>query len=145
MIKYFNAEDVEAEHDDQAVANYAAMAVWPQTSLSVVNIGQERIIAFGLLAVTMMAGADVEKGNLTVECFVAVNTYLLQLYLPLNVLGWVYLELRQALVDRERMFGPLAFDNVSFAYGEWPILKDISFRISAGKSVASDGLSGLAK
>jgi ATP-binding cassette subfamily B protein len=87
--------------------DYEVMAVRSRTSLSVVNIGQGTIIAFGLMAVMAMAGADIQKGNLTVGDFVAVNTYLLQLYLPLNFLGWVYRELRQALVDMERMFGCL--------------------------------------
>jgi len=114
-----------------------------------------------------MAGADIKKGNLTVGDFVAVNTYLLQLYLPLNFLGWVYRELRQALVDMERMFGllderpdiadkpdakplvinggELVFDNVHFAYGERPILKGISFTVQPGKRVAIVGPSGSGK
>jgi ABC-type transport system involved in Fe-S cluster assembly fused permease/ATPase subunit len=166
-VKYFNAEEVEAERYDQAMANYEAMAVRSHTSLSVVNIGQGTIIALGLMAVMAMAGADIQKGNLTVGDFVAVNTYLLQLYLPLNFLGWVYRELRQALVDMERMFGlldeepgiadkpdalPLAieggelvFENVSFAYGNRTVLKDVSFRVPAGKHVAIVGPSGAGK
>ena len=160
-VKYFNAEDVEAARYDKAMADYEVMAVRSRTSLSVVNIGQGTIIAFGLMAVMAMAGADIQKGNLTVGDFVAVNTYLLQLYLPLNFLGWVYRELRQALVDMERMFGllderpdiadkpdakplvinggELVFDNVHFAYGERPILKGISFTVQPGKRVAIVG------
>ncbi|MDA0358658.1 MAG: ABC transporter ATP-binding protein/permease [Proteobacteria bacterium] len=166
-VKYFNAEDVEAARYDKAMANYEVMAVRSRTSLSVVNIGQGTIIAFGLMAVMAMAGADIQKGNLTVGDFVAVNTYLLQLYLPLNFLGWVYRELRQALVDMERMFGllderpdiadkpdakplvinggELVFDNVHFAYGERPILKGISFTVQPGKRVAIVGPSGSGK
>ena len=166
-VKYFNAEDVEAARYDKAMADYEVMAVRSRTSLSVVNIGQGTIIAFGLMAVMAMAGADIQKGNLTVGDFVAVNTYLLQLYLPLNFLGWVYRALRQALVDMERMFGllderpdiadkpdakplvinggELVFDNVHFAYGERPILKGISFTVQPGKRVAIVGPSGSGK
>ncbi|MDC0063118.1 ABC transporter ATP-binding protein/permease [Candidatus Puniceispirillum sp.] len=166
-VKYFNAEDLEAERYDQAMANYEAMAVRSHTSLSAVNIGQGTIIALGLMTMMIMAGSDIQKGNLTVGDFVVVNTYLLQLYLPLNFLGWVYRELRQALVDMERMFGlldeepgiadkpgalplkleggELVFDNVSFAYGDRTILKDVSFRVSAGKHVAIVGPSGSGK
>ncbi|MBL6596109.1 MAG: ABC transporter ATP-binding protein/permease [Candidatus Puniceispirillum sp.] len=166
-VKYFNAEDVEATRYDKAMADYEVMAVRSRTSLSVVNIGQGTIIAFGLMAVMAMAGADIQKGNLTVGDFVAVNTYLLQLYLPLNFLGWVYRELRQALVDMERMFGllderpdiadkpdakplvinggELVFDNVHFAYGERPILKGISFTVQPGERVAIVGPSGSGK
>ena len=166
-VKYFNAEDVEAARYDSAMADYEVMAVRSHTSLSVVNIGQGTIIAFGLMAVMAMAGADIQKGNLTVGDFVAVNTYLLQLYLPLNFLGWVYRELRQALVDMERMFGLLdeepgiadkpaakpikidggevVFDNVHFAYGDRPILKGVSFTVKPGKRVAIVGPSGSGK
>ena len=166
-VKYFNAEDVEAARYDSAMADYEVMAVRSHTSLSVVNIGQGTIIAFGLMAVMAMAGADIQKGNLTVGDFVAVNTYLLQLYLPLNFLGWVYRELRQALVDMERMFGlldeepgiadkpaakpikidggELIFDNVHFAYGDRPILKGVSFTVRPGKRVAIVGPSGSGK
>ena len=166
-VKYFNAEGVEAARYDSAMADYEVMAVRSRTSLSVVNIGQGVIIAFGLMAVMAMAGADIQKGNLTVGDFVAVNTYLLQLYLPLNFLGWVYRELRQALVDMERMFGLLdeepsiadkpaakpikidggevVFDNVHFAYGDRPILKGVSFTVKPGKRVAIVGPSGSGK
>ena len=166
-VKYFNAEDVEAARYDSAMADYEVMAVRSRTSLSVVNIGQGTIIAFGLMAVMAMAGADIQKGNLTVGDFVAVNTYLLQLYLPLNFLGWVYRELRQALVDMERMFGlldeepgiadkpaakpikidggELIFDNVHFSYGDRPILKGVSFTVKPGKRVAIVGPSGSGK
>jgi ABC-type transport system involved in Fe-S cluster assembly fused permease/ATPase subunit len=166
-VKYFNAEDVEAARYDSAMADYEVMAVRSRTSLSVVNIGQGTIIAFGLMAVMAMAGADIQKGNLTVGDFVAVNTYLLQLYLPLNFLGWVYRELRQALVDMERMFGlldeepgiadkpaakpikidggELIFDSVHFAYGDRPILKGVSFTVKPGKRVAIVGPSGSGK
>jgi ABC-type transport system involved in Fe-S cluster assembly fused permease/ATPase subunit len=166
-VKYFNAEEVEATRYDAAMERYETMAVRSRTSLSVVNIGQGSIIAIGLMMVMLMAGKDIQAGQLTVGDFVAVNTYLLQLYLPLNFLGWVYRELRQALVDMERMFGlfqekpdiadkpgaadlsisggELVFDNVYFAYGERPILKGVSFRVPPGKHVAIVGPTGSGK
>jgi len=166
-VKYFNAEGVEAERYDEAMKTYESMAVKSHTSLSVVNIGQGGIIAIGLMIMMTMAGYDIQNGQLTIGDFVAVNTYLLQLYLPLNFLGWVYRELRQALVDMERMFGlldekldiadrpdatplvvtggELAFDNVHFSYGERQILKGVSFTVPAGKRVAIVGPSGSGK
>ena len=79
--------------------HYETMAVRSRTSLSVVNIGQGAIIAVGLMVMMSMAGADIKGGHLSIGDFVVVNTYLLQLYMPLNFLGWVYRELRQSLVD----------------------------------------------
>jgi ABC-type transport system involved in Fe-S cluster assembly fused permease/ATPase subunit len=166
-VKYFNAEEVEAQRYDEAMKTYEKMAVKSTTSLSVVNIGQGGIIAIGLMIMMIMAGFDVQNGQLTIGDFVAVNTYLLQLYLPLNFLGWVYRELRQALVDMERMFGlldekpdiadrdgaaplvisggDLVFDNVHFSYGDRAILKGVRFRVPAGKRVAIVGPSGSGK
>ena len=166
-VKYFNAEEVEAQRYDEAMKTYENMAVRSTTSLSVVNIGQGGIIAIGLMLMMIMAGFDIQNGQLTIGDFVAVNTYLLQLYLPLNFLGWVYRELRQALVDMERMFslldekpdiadrdsaaplvisgGDLVFDNVHFSYGDRAILKGVSFCVPAGKRVAIVGPSGAGK
>ena len=166
-VKYFNAEEVEAQRYDEAMKNYEQMAVKSTTSLSAVNIGQGAIIAIGLMIMMSMAGFDIQNGKLTIGDFVAVNTYLLQLYLPLNFLGWVYRELRQALVDMERMFGlldekadiadrdgagplvmsggDLVFDNVHFSYVDRAILKGVSFRVPAGKRVAIVGPSGSGK
>ena len=166
-VKYFNAEEVEAQRYDEAMKTYENMAVRSTTSLSMVNIGQGGIIAIGLMIMMIMAGFDIQNGQLTIGDFVAVNTYLLQLYLPLNFLGWVYRELRQALVDMERMFslldekpdiadrvsasplvisgGDLVFDNVHFSYGDRAILKGVSFCVPAGKRVAIVGPSGAGK
>jgi len=166
-VKYFNAEETEANRYDEAMKTYETMAVKSTTSLSVVNIGQGAIIAAGLMIMMTMAGFDIQNGHLTIGDFVAVNTYLLQLYLPLNFLGWVYRELRQALVDMERMFGlfdekpevadrddakplivsggDLVFEDVHFSYGERHILKGVSFHVSAGKRVAIVGPSGSGK
>ncbi|MEC7245804.1 MAG: ABC transporter transmembrane domain-containing protein, partial [Pseudomonadota bacterium] len=106
-VKYFNAEAHEAERFDVSMRQYEDAAVLSRTSLAAVNIGQGAVIAIGLVLIMGIAGHDIQQGKLSVGDFVAVNTYLLQLYLPLNFLGWVYRELRQALVDMERMFGLL--------------------------------------
>ena len=166
-VKYFNAEAFETDRYDEAMQRYEIMAVRSRTSLSVVNIGQGTIIAIGLMLMMGMAGLHIQEGRLTVGDFVAVNTYLLQLYLPLNFLGWVYRELRQAIVDMERMFGLLdedidvrdrqdapdlaveggavVFDDVHFAYGDRPILRGVSFTVPQGKRVAIVGPSGSGK
>ena len=166
-VKYFNAEAIETNRYDEAMMRYEQMAVRSRTSLSVVNIGQGAIIAIGLMLMMSMAGLHIQQGHLTVGDFVAVNTYLLQLYMPLNFLGWVYRELRQALVDMERMFGLLdepvtirdldgapdldvdggsiVFDDVHFAYGERQILKGVSFTVPKGRRVAIVGPSGSGK
>ena len=166
-VKYFNAETVEAGRYDEAMKRYETMAVRSRTSLSVVNIGQGVVIAFGLMVMMTMAGVDIQAGKLSVGDFVVVNTYLLQLYMPLNFLGWVYRELRQSLVDMERMFGlldevpdiadradapdlvisdaALSFENVHFSYADRAILKGVSFTVPKGKRVAIVGPSGSGK
>ena len=166
-VKYFNAESVETDRYDEAMKRYEQMAVRSRTSLSAVNIGQGAIIAVGLMMMMGMAGLHIQQGMLTVGDFVAVNTYLLQLYLPLNFLGWVYRELRQALVDMERMFGlfdapvtiadrenapdldviggAVDFDDVHFSYGDRKILKGVTFTVPKGRRVAIVGPSGSGK
>ncbi len=166
-VKYFNAEEIEAKRYDEAMQRYETMAVRSRTSLSVVNIGQGAIIAIGLLVMMSMAGADIKAGHLSIGDFVVVNTYLLQLYTPLNFLGWVYRELRQSLVDMERMFGlmdenpaiadrlnapdleiddaVISFENVHFSYADRPILRGVSFVVPKGKRLAIVGPSGSGK
>ena len=166
-VKYFNAEGSETERYDEALKKYETMAVRSRTSLSVVNIGQGSIIAIGMMLMMGMAGLHIQEGKLTVGDFVAVNTYLLQLYVPLNFLGWFYRELRQALVDMERMFnfldepvgvcdrdgasdmaidgGSVSFEDVHFSYKDRPILQGISFTVPKGKRVAIVGPSGSGK
>ena len=166
-VKYFNAEGSETERYDEALKKYETMAVRSRTSLSVVNIGQGTIIAIGMMLMMGMAGLHIQEGKLTVGDFVAVNTYLLQLYVPLNFLGWFYRELRQALVDMERMFsfldepvgvrdrdgasdiaidgGSVSFEDVHFSYKDRPILQGISFTVPKGKRVAIVGPSGSGK
>ena len=166
-VKYFNAEAHEAERFDVSMRQYEDAAVLSRTSLAAVNIGQGAVIAIGLVLIMGIAGHDIQQGKLSVGDFVAVNTYLLQLYLPLNFLGWVYREIRQSLIDLERMFGLLdehpdvkdpenaqalrlsqgeiKFDNVHFAYKDRAILKGVSFTVPAGKKVAIVGPSGAGK
>ena len=166
-VKYFNAEAHEAERFDVSMRQYEDAAVLSRTSLAAVNIGQGAVIAIGLVLIMGIAGYDIQQDKLSVGDFVAVNTYLLQLYLPLNFLGWVYREIRQSLIDLERMFGLLdehpdvkdpenarelrlsqgeiKFDDVHFAYKERAILKGVSFTVPAGKKVAIVGPSGAGK
>ena len=166
-VKYFNAEAAEADRYNSSMRAYEDAAVLSRTSLAAVNIGQGTIIALGLVLIMGIAGHDIQKGNLSVGDFVTVNTYLLQLYLPLNFLGWVYREIRQSLVDLERMFslldeypdvqdpdgasslalgkGEVSFEGVHFAYKDRPILRGVSFTVPAGRRVAIVGPSGAGK
>ena len=166
-VKYFNAEAAEANRFNSSMRAYEDAAVLSRTSLAAVNVGQGAIIALGLVLIMGIAGHDIHQGKLTVGNFVTVNTYLLQLYLPLNFLGWVYREIRQSLVDLERMFtlldeypdvrdpdnapqlhlsaGEVCFENVHFAYKDRAILRGVSFTVPAGKRVAIVGPSGAGK
>lgn len=167
-VKYFGNEEHEAQRYDKSLKRYERASVKSKTSLSLLNIGQGIIIALGLTIIMYMAGAGVSAGTMTVGDFVLVNAYLLQLYQPLNFLGFVYREIKQSLVDMERMFGllqeareiqdhpnatPLAvsdgvvtFEDVAFSYeSRRDILKGISFSVPAGKTVAIVGPSGAGK
>ncbi|MDX2104607.1 MAG: ABC transporter ATP-binding protein/permease [Alphaproteobacteria bacterium] len=167
-VKYFGNEDHEARRFDHALKAYEKAAVRSQTSLSMLNIGQGAIIAVGLAWVMVMAGSGVRDGTMTLGDFVLVNTYLIQLYLPLNFLGFVYRQIRQSLTDIAQMFtllrvdrevaddpaappltvgeGRVAFEDVHFAYDpRRQILHGISFEVPAGKTVAVVGSSGAGK
>jgi ATP-binding cassette, subfamily B, heavy metal transporter len=167
-VKYFGNEDHEARRYDVALQAYEKAAIKTRVSLSYLNIGQAGIIAIGVSLMMGMAASGVVAGKMTVGDFVLVNAYLIQLYLPLNILGTVYRELRQSLIDMEQMFkllgltvevpdrpgapplvverGELAFDHVDFGYDpRRPILKDVSFRIAPGETVAVVGPSGAGK
>jgi ATP-binding cassette subfamily B protein len=167
-VKYFANEEHEARRFDTALRAYERAAVKSQSTLSLLNIGQGAIIAVGLVAVMLFAGAGVAEGRMTVGDFVLVNTYLIQLYQPLNVLGMVYRNIKQSLTDLEKMFGLLAvraeiedrpgapslaapageivFDDVHFRYDERrPILQGVSFRVPPGRTLAIVGPSGSGK
>ena len=103
-VKYFNNEGHEARRYDDALARYERAAVKSQVTLNMLNLGQAFIIAGGLALVMLMAAQGVSAGTMTVGQFVLVNTYLMQLYQPLNFLGFVYREIKQGLVDMESMF-----------------------------------------
>ena len=164
-VKYFGNEKHELERFDQSKRDYVTAAIANQRALSLFNIGQSLILAIGVVIVMLMAAYGVAQGRMTIGDFVMVNAYLLQLYSPLNMLGWVYRVLRQSFTDIEQMYallaerseiedkpgapalkpgpGRIAFHNVSFAYDERrPILNDVSFEIPAGKTVAVVGPTG---
>ncbi|MDN5786689.1 ABC transporter ATP-binding protein/permease [Pseudorhodobacter sp.] len=167
-VKYFGAELREAERYDGAMRQYEVAAVKTGQSLSFLNFGQSLIITIGLVIVMVMAAMGVQQKILTVGDFVMVNAYMIQITMPLNFLGTVYREIRQALVDMAEMFallgqpaevvdkpgakelqitgGAVEFDAVEFAYdAARPILKGISFRVEPGQRIALVGPSGSGK
>ena len=167
-VKYFGAEAWEARRYDRAMAGYESAAVRTINSLAFLNAGQSLIITGGLVAVMVMAALGVSSGALTVGDFVMVNAYMIQITMPLNFLGTVYREIRQALIDMAAMFGLLeqptevsdasdarrlevtggevVFDDVRFGYDpERAILKGVTIRAAAGETVAIVGPSGAGK
>ncbi len=167
-VKYFGNEDHETKRFDRALESYERAAVTSRTSLSLLNTGQGAIIAVGATIIMIMAGYGVRGGTMTVGDLVLVNTYLLQLYLPLSFLGSSYREIKHSLTDMDEMFGLLdkeaevvdsadalplrvgggrvEFENVSFSYDpRRPVLKDVSFTVPAGKTIAIVGASGAGK
>ena len=167
-VKYFNAEAREADRYDGAMRQYETAAVKTGLSLSFLNIGQTALITTGLVIVMAMSALGVQSGKLTVGDFVMVNAYMIQITMPLNFLGTVYREIRQALVDMGQMFGLLGqpaevkdapdaaplqvtggeivFDEVRFSYEpEREILKGLSFRVGPGQKLALVGHSGSGK
>ncbi|MFA5121674.1 ABC transporter ATP-binding protein/permease [Zavarzinia sp.] len=167
-VKYFSNEEHEAKRFDKALARYETAAVKSQFSLSFLNAGQSAIMAAGLAAVMYLAASGVAAGTMTVGDFVLVNTFLIQLYIPLNLLGFVYREIKQAVIDMEAMFavmevppevvdrpgakplavtgGAVRFEGVDFRYDQRRgILKDVSFEAPAGATIAIVGPSGAGK
>jgi ABC-type transport system involved in Fe-S cluster assembly fused permease/ATPase subunit len=168
-VKYFNNEAFETRRYDESLERLREMAVKTQRSLSVLNTGQQTIIAVGLICMLWRATQGVVQGHMTVGDLVMVNAFMIQLYIPLNFLGVIYREIKQSLTDLDKMFtlmerdreiadapdakpllvkGPptVRFDHVNFAYDSArPILQDVSFEIPAGQTVAVVGPSGSGK
>jgi ATP-binding cassette subfamily B protein len=167
-VKYFGAEKREAERYDGAMEGYVAAALKTSYSLAFLNFGQSLIITAGLVIVMVMAAIGVQNGTMTVGNFVMVNAYMIQITMPLNFLGTVYREIRQALVDMGEMFdllgqpaevndkpdaalldvsgGEVVLDDVHFGYDpERPILKGVSVKAGAGQTIAIVGPSGSGK
>ena len=167
-VKYFNNEDFEARRYDEGLEAYRRAQVKSQSTLSLLNTGQQLIIASSLVAMLWRATTGVVEGRLTLGDLVMVNAFLIQLYIPLNFLGVLYREVKQSLTDLDRMFtllererevadapgapalavrdGTVRFEQVSFAYDPArSILHDVSFEIPAGKTVAVVGPSGAGK
>ena len=167
-VKYFGNEGHEAVRFDQSMSRYETAAVRSQTSLAMLNIGQGVIIALGMGTVMLLAARGIISGDLTLGDFVLINTFMMQLYQPLGFLGFVYREIKQSLVDMDKMFqlievhaevadvpdaaplkigaGDVVFENVDFGYeNERQILHGVSFRVPAGNTVAIVGPSGAGK
>jgi ATP-binding cassette subfamily B protein len=167
-VKYFNNEEYEARRYDENLRSYEQAAVTSETSLGLLNVGQSLIIAAAVTVLMVLAGEGVAAGSLTLGDLVLINALLIQLYIPLNFLGMVYREIKQALIDMDRMFrlldenrevedrpgaGPLPqggaiirFDRVNFSYdGKRQILRDLSFEVPTGGKVAVVGASGAGK
>jgi ATP-binding cassette subfamily B protein len=167
-VKYFNNESFEARRYDEGLEAYRRAQMKSQSTLSMLNTGQQLIIASSLVAMLWRATQGVVSGQLTLGDLVMINAFLIQLYIPLNFLGVLYREVKQSLTDLDKMFvllerdrevadapgapdlqvrqGVVRFEGVSFAYDPArPILHDVSFEIPAGKTVAVVGASGAGK
>ncbi|MFH1341551.1 MAG: ABC transporter ATP-binding protein/permease [Pseudomonadota bacterium] len=167
-VKYFSAEEREASRYDRSMEGYERNSVKTYTSLAVLNTGQAIIFTAGLTATMLMCAIGVRNGTNTVGDFVMINAMMIQLYQPLNFMGMVYREIKQAVIDIEKMFsvlsrnpeikdvpgakplivtsGSVRFDEVKFSYDpDRQILKGLSFEVPAGKTVAIVGPSGAGK
>jgi ATP-binding cassette subfamily B protein len=167
-VKYFNNEDFETRRYDQSLEQLRRAALKSQSTLSMLNSGQQLIIAIALVAMLWRATQGVVAGTMTLGDLVMVNAFMIQLYIPLGFLGVLYREIKQSLTDLDKMFvllarhrevddapgagelrvsaGAVRFERVSFAYdAERQILHDLSFDIPAGKTVAVVGPSGAGK
>ena len=167
-VKYFNNERFEAQLYDRDLEDWEQARLKNRLSLAALNSGQALIIGLAMIAIMAMAVREVASGEITLGDFTMINAYLLQLFIPLNALGFVYREIRQALVNVERLFGLLGdqpgikdapdaraltvdngevcFRHIHFAYRpDRPILQDVDFSIPAGHTVAVVGASGAGK
>ena len=169
-VKYFNNEEYEATRYDVRLEQYRKAAIKSQSTLSLLNSGQQLIIAVALVAMLWRATQGVAEGRLTIGDLVMINAFMIQLYIPLNFLGVLYREIKQSLTDLDKMFTlidmpreiedrtgaaalhlqhglpAIRFENVSFSYDPArPILHDVSFEVPPGKTVAVVGPSGAGK
>jgi len=167
-VKYFNNERWEARRYDETLEKWESAAVRNQSSLSILNFGQALIVGVAVTILMILASAEVVAGTMTIGDLVLVNAFLIQLYMPLHFLGFVYREIRHSLADMERMFGlmeqheevqdkpgarslvvgggTIRFEHVSFGYNRnRQILFDVSFEVPAGHKVAVVGASGAGK
>lgn len=167
-VKYFNNEEFEAGRYDASLDRYRQAAIKSQRTLSMLNTGQQLLIAVSLVLMLWRATAGVVEGRMTLGDLVMVNAFMIQLYIPLNFLGVIYREIKQSLTDLDKMFvlmekerevrdapgaqplshaeGSVRFEDVSFAYEPArPILKHVTFEIPPGKTVAVVGPSGSGK
>ncbi len=167
-VKYFGNDAHEARRYDRVLGDYERAAVGSRASLSVLNSGQAVIIAIGVTAIMILASWGVVGGTMTVGDFVMVNAYLIQIAMPLGLLGTVYREIKQSLIDLEHLFqllgkgaevedapgapslvveaGAIAFEDVSFGYDpRRPILNQVSFAVPPGRTLAIVGPSGAGK
>ena len=171
-VKYFNNEDFEARRYDESLEKLRRASLKSQSTLSLLNTGQQLIIALALVAMLWRATQGVVEGRMTLGDLVMVNAFMIQLYIPLNFLGAIYREIKQSLTDLDKMFrllererevadapgaqplrvtgGVVRFEGVSFAYDRHaasarPILRELDFEIPAGKTVAVVGPSGAGK
>ncbi|HEX2669203.1 MAG TPA: ABC transporter ATP-binding protein/permease [Gammaproteobacteria bacterium] len=167
-VKYFGNEEFEAQCYDADLAKWEHEALRTQYSLSTLNSGQALVIALGVTAMMLLAGSQVVHGRMTLGDFVMVNAYMTQLFQPLNILGFIYREMKRSLTDMERMFslldrhaqvadrpgaepvrhakGHIRFENVRFGYGpDREILHGVDFEVPAGSKIAIVGPSGAGK
>jgi len=167
-VKYFGNEEYESSRYDENLAALERVSVKNQTSMALLNFGQSAIIAVGVTVLMWLASADVVSGAMTLGDLVLINAFLLQVFIPLNFLGFVYREIKNSLVDMERMFGLMAvetdikdkpnatalavgdcrvrFEGVGFGYDrERNILSDVDFEIAPGRKLAVVGPSGAGK